>query len=293
MNYQFETSKNPTLPIERASVLFDGMFSKPKLSHPEGVAIGTDDWIWAGTQDGDICRIAPDGSTMEHVSTTNGFALGLIFHGEDSLFICDLKHAAVFKLDLKSKTMDRFTKPGIKIPNYPLVDRKRKVLFVSDSHEVGKPGPGVWAYDLTTGDGNLWCDRVFNFANGLAMGDGGSEIYVCETFAPSITRVPINPDGSAGNATKFAVDLPGLPDGIALDCKGNLVVGCYEPSRLLRISPDGKNVEILIEDPAAHMFCHPTNIAFSGNSLYTANLGRWHLTSVEMDIGAEPLWKET
>lgn len=291
MSVAFATAEAPVLPLDRAFVFFDGTFSTPKLSHPEGVAVGPDGWIWAGNQDGDICRIAPDGSRMERVASTGGFALGLAFDGPRTLFVCDLKHAAVFRLDLATRALTRFTSPGIKIPNYPLVDHTRGRLLVSDSHASGTPGPGIWAYDLATGDGGLWFGGDLTFANGLAMRPGENAVYVCETFAPAITRIPIRADGSAGTPTPFATDLPGLPDGIAFDRAGNLIVGCYEPSRLLRIAPDGGTVEVLIEDPTAHTFCHPTNIAFDGDALYTANLGRWHITQVAMDIGADPLWK--
>ena len=290
MTYRFMTDRFPILPPERASVFFDGTFAEPKLSHPEGVAMGPDGWIWAGNQDGDICRIAPDGARMEKVASTGGFALGLAFDGDRALFVCDLKHAAVFRLDLASRKLDRFTRPGIRIPNFPLVDRQRGRLFVSDSYGSGETGPGVWAYDLETGAGALWYDRPMQFANGLAMRQGDPALYVCETFAPAITRIAIEPDGSAGAANVFAGDLPGLPDGIAFDEIGNLIVGCYEPSRLLRIAADGSRTDILVEDITAHTLCHPTNIAFAGSDLYTANLGRWHIARVAMDIGAPPLW---
>ncbi len=289
-NFRFHRGHTPVLPIDRATVFFDGTFSDPKLSHPEGVAVGPDGWVWAGNQDGDIVRVSPDGAAMEKVASTGGFALGLAFDGDRSLFICDLKHAAIFRLDIKTHKLARFTKPGIKIPNFPLVDKQRGLLFVSDSHASGQPGPGVWAYDLASGEGALWYDQPLNFANGLAMRPGEDALYVCETFAPCITRIGINPDGSAGEATVFAGDLPGLPDGIAFDVGGNMVVGCYEPSRLLRISPDGARTDVLIEDITAHALCHPTNVAFGGDTLFTANLGRWHLTKIDMDIGAPPLW---
>lgn len=290
MSYAFATAAAPRLPLDRAAVFFDGIFSTPKLSHPEGIAIGPDGWIWVGNQDGDLCRVAPDGSTIERVASTGGFALGLAFDGDRALFVCDLKQAAVYRLDLTTRVLARFTAPGIRIPNYPLVDRARGRLLVSDSHAPGTPGPGIWAYDLSTGAGGLWFDGPLNFANGLAMRTGEDAVYVCETFAPGITRISILPDGSAGSVEPFAHDLPGLPDGIAFDSQGNLVVGCYEPSRLLRIAADGSRVEVLIEDPTAHTFCHPTNIAFDGKALYTANLGRWHVTKVAMDIGAPALW---
>lgn len=289
-HYDFHRGHKPLLPVERASVFYDGTFSQPKLSHPEGVAVGPDGWIWAGNQDGDIVRIAPDGNSMEKVASTGGFALGLAFDGGRALFICDHKHAAVFRLDLAERNLKRFTKPGIKIPNFPLVDRTNGRLLVSDSHASGISGPGIWAYDLETGEGGLWFDQPLNFANGLAMRSGERAVYVCETFAPCITRIPIMEDGGAGQPSIFAGGLPGLPDGIAFDSQDNLVVGCYEPSRLLRISPDGSCTDILIEDITAHNLCHPTNVAFGGDALFTANLGRWHITKIAMDVGAPPLW---
>ena len=291
MEFRFATAETTLLPPGSAEVFFDGTFSDPRLSHPEGVAIGPDGWIWAGNQDGDICRIPPDGSGIEKVASTGGFALGLAFDGDRALFVCDHRHAAVFRLDLATSELSRFTEPGIVIPNYPLVDSARGRLLVSDSHAPGKPGPGIWAYDLATGGGGLWYGGDLNFANGLAMRDGEDAVYVCETFDASITRIPVLPDGTAGAPEAFAAGLPGLPDGIAFDAGGNLVVGCYEPSRLLRIPPDGKGCAVLAEDATAHVFCHPTNIAFAGDTLYTANLGRWHLTRVAMDTGAPPLWE--
>ncbi|MEP3278028.1 MAG: SMP-30/gluconolactonase/LRE family protein [Stappiaceae bacterium] len=291
MTHSFTTADKTILPLSSANVFFDGIFSEPKLSHPEGVAIGPDGFVWAGNQDGDIFRIAPDGSDFEIVARTKGFALGLAFDGDRALFICDLKHASVFRLDLVSRALSQWRVDGLLIPNYPVVDDSRKRLLVSDSHASGTPGPGIWSFDLASGEGRLWYERDLNFANGVAMRTGEDALYVCETFASRITRIPILPDGSAGDAQTYADDLPGLPDGIAFDRDGAMVVGCYEPSRLLRIAPDGSRTDILIEDATAHTFCHPTNIAFDGNRLLTANLGRWHLTTVAMDVGNVPLWE--
>src|SRR4051794_22613045 len=143
---RFTTAEQPLLPMERARVLFDGLFAEPRLAHPEGVAVGPDGWVWCGTETGDILRVAPDGSTIEPAASTGGFVLGLAFDGDRALFACDLKHAAVFRLDLVTRDLARFTPPGIKIPNYPVVDKRHGRLLVSDSHGFGVPGPGVWAY---------------------------------------------------------------------------------------------------------------------------------------------------
>ena len=117
--------------------------------------------------------------------------------------------------------MRRFAASGIRVPNFPVVDEQRNALFVSDS--VGPyPAPGIFRFDLQTGEGGLWYDKPLRFANGMALSLDGTALYVCETFAQRITRIPILPDGTAGDAEPFAVDLPGLPDGIAFDDRGTL-----------------------------------------------------------------------
>ena len=291
MAYRFATAEKTVLPESRAHVFFDGIFTEPRLQHPECVAIGPDGHVWCGSENGEVLRIARDGGSIEVMGQGGGLTLGLAFDGDNSLYFCDLKDAAVYRLNLKRHWVERFSSPGIKIPNYPVVDAARRRLLVSDSHHFAEAGPGVWAFDLATGDGSLWYDRPLRFANGMALSLDGSALYVCETFAQKITRIPIRADGSAGDAETFATDLPGLPDGIAFDDHGALFVGCYEPSRVLRISPDGKTAEVYIEEPTAHLFAHPTNVAFDGTALYTANLGRWHVTRIDTDTSGTPLWQ--
>ena len=57
MTYRFATAETPVLPMERARVFFDGVFSDPRLQHPECVAVGPDGWIWCGSENGEILRI--------------------------------------------------------------------------------------------------------------------------------------------------------------------------------------------------------------------------------------------
>ena len=109
-----------------------------------------------------------------------------------------------------------------------------------------------------------------------------------ETFAHAVFRIPIEDDGTAGERQDVA-QLPGSwPDGLAFDRAGNLYVGCYEPSRVLRISPGG-DVETLYHDVSAHTLAHPTNLAFRGTTMFTSNLGRWHLTRLEVGIEGAPV----
>jgi gluconolactonase len=285
---QAASAARAVLERERASVFFDGIFSSPRLQHPEGIAIGPDGAVWCGSENGQILRIARDASHIEEIASTGGFVLGIAFDDAGHLFACDLRHACVFRLDLASRQLHRLAAPGMRIPNYPVVDHRRRCLYVSDSHAFGAPGPGIWRFDLATGAAELWCDQPFTFANGMALEHDGAALLVAETFAHRICRVPIAPDGRAAPREDWASDLPGLPDGLALDDAGRVYVACYEPSRILRIGTD-RRVDIYIEDETAHLLCHPTNIAFDGGDLYVANLGRWHVTRIASDTFARRL----
>jgi hypothetical protein len=85
--------------------------------------------------------------------------------------------------------------------------------------------------------------------------------------------VTIAEDGSAGPREEVARLPVALPDGLAFDAAGNLHIACYEPSQMLRVTPDG-TVVCLIRGEEAHLLCHPTNLAFRDNVQFTTNLGR-------------------
>lgn len=47
--------------------------------------------------------------------------------------------------------------------------------------------------------------------------------------------------------------------------------------------------ELVIHDPLCELLCHPTNIAWRGTELLTANLGTHHLTRIELGLEGRPL----
>jgi sugar lactone lactonase YvrE len=269
----------PLLPISAAKVFFDGIFTAPRLAHPEGVAVHHDGSIWCGTETGDLVRLGADGGSIERVGATDGFLLGIAFDRAGNCFACDLKHAAVFRWDAASRQMKRFAASGIRVPNYPVVDEARGWLYVSDS--IGKErGPGVFRFDLKSGEGGVWCRDEMTFANGMAMAPDGQGLYIVESDAACVSYVPILASG-AGEKQVVIEGVRNVPDGVAFASDGSLFISCYEPSRIYRWRRN-RGLELLIEDEAATTIAHPTNIAFKRDKLYTANLGRWHITEIDL-----------
>jgi gluconolactonase len=275
----------PLLPVDAVRVFFDGTLGDPQLDHPECVAVAPDGSVWCGGERGQIFRIEPDGSRLEQVASTGGFCLGLAFSPAGDLYVCDLKHAAVWRLAAGTDKPEMFAE-GFRVPNYPAFDADGR-LYVSDSHGFHDPGPGIYRFD-EDGSGGPWYDASVDFANGIAVSPDGGQLYVVETFGHGVFRVPIADDGSAGEREHVAT-FPGvLPDGIAFAADGSLFVGCYEPSTVLRVEPTG-TVACVVLDPEAHALCHPTNLAFRGTTLFLSNLGRWHVAAVELDVEGVPL----
>jgi sugar lactone lactonase YvrE len=265
-----------------ARVLFEGIFSEPRLDHPEGVAVHPDGSVWCGGERGQIYRVDPDAGSIEQVASTDGFCLGMAFDAAGDLFVCDLRHAAVMRVETATGRVERFaTHAGgheIRVPNYPAFDADGR-LYVSDSHG-DDPGPGILRFD-PDGAGVVWYGEPLHFANGIALDPAGRHLYVAETWRNAVSRIAIGEDGEAGAHEDVAL-LPGvLPDGLAVGGDGSVYVGCYEPSQVLRITGSG-SVELVFADPTAHLLCHPTNLAFRGDSMITSNLGRWHLTEIEL-----------
>ncbi len=264
------------------------------LDHPECVAVHPDGSVWAGGEAGQIYRISADGQAVEEIVRTGGFILGLAFSpGADWLAICDSGHQCVWRLDLQSRELERFATGAdghsFNIPNYAVFD-KTGHLYVSESGAFRQVTGKVLKFS-PDGQGEIWHDGPFNFANGLALGPGGDALYVAVSFLPGVERIPILPDGRAGERSLFCTLPETVPDGLAFDAASNLYVSCYAPNRIYKVTP-AQEVTVLIDDWEAHTLSNPTNLAFGGERLdqiFVANIGRWHITRIDAGIPGLPL----
>lgn len=286
--WQRDLSVEPLLPIERARVFFDGTFTEPvRLAHPEGVAVDADGNVWCGTENGDLIRIDADGSSMRAVASTGGFIAGIAFDHRGNLFACDIRYGRMYRLDAEQRRLEPFGEARLRIPNYPVVDVRRNCMYVSDSFSFDARGPGVWRFDLDTGGANLWYGRDMAFANGMALRPQGDALLVVESTRCAVVEIPIRASGEAGEPRTFVDGVTEFPDGLALARDGTVYISCYEPSVIYRTDPNGDNLRPLIRDRVATLIAHPTNMAFRGEEMFTTNLGRWHITRI--DVGAEGL----
>jgi gluconolactonase len=276
-----------TLSIHEAETFAEG------LDHPECVVYHPDGSLWAGGEAGQLYKISPTGKVDEVVST-GGFILGMALSpGCDWMAICDLKNKCLWKLNMISFQLTVFSTGvdghALGIPNFPCFDLQEN-LYVSDSGAFRQVTGKILKYNRD-GNGKVWSEGPYHFSNGIAIDKAGEFLYVVCTFAPSIERIRIEPDGTAGHREVYVTFDKIVPDGLAFDIEGNLLVSCYAPNRIFVITPN-RSVRVLIEDWEAHALCNPTNIAFGGNNfneLYVANLGRWHISRIKLNTKGLPL----
>jgi gluconolactonase len=278
-------NQEPILDLAAARVFADGSGGPVRLDHPEGVAVHPDGSVWCGGEAGQIYRIPPEGSSFElRVADGDGFTLALVFGPDGLLYYVDGERRAVMRLDPAGGEPELLAMGAIGghelvIPNALAFDRAGR-LYVTESNSASEPGPGIYRID-PDGTGALWSSGPFLFANGVAVAPDQSAVYVAETWSRRITRVPLRADGSAGEPEPF-VELPGaLPDGLAFGPDDRLYVACYQPSQIVRVDDDG-HASVLIRDDDAILLGHPTNIAFRDSTAFCANLGRWHITAIEL-----------
>ncbi|MGE5109475.1 MAG: SMP-30/gluconolactonase/LRE family protein [Acidobacteriaceae bacterium] len=274
----------PQTPIRRFEIFAEG------LDHPEGLAFDRDGNLWAGGEQGQIYRISPKGK-VRTVATLGGFNLGLTFSAREDLFVCNFKLGALVQMDRSGKVIRSWERAGryrLRNPNFSVFDSEGNLYF-SDS--------GAW----NKHDGLLFVLRPngkieellrdLSFPNGLSLSADERTLYVVQTTRDNVLAVPLIGPGKVGKARVFAAGLHDIPDGAALDAKGNLYVTCYASHNVYRISPEGK-VSLFAADREGTMLAGPTNAAFAGEhfkDLYFANLSRWHICRVRADTPGQPL----
>lgn len=263
------------------------------LDHPEGVAVGRDGTLYAGGEAGQVYRISSDGKRVETLANTGGFCLGVTLDQDENIYVCDLGRRALLKVSRQGSVTVVAEAVGDRkflCPNFSVFDSQGNLYF-SDSGEW-KQANGVVCRLRVNGQVELFAQGPFHFANGLAFDAAERHLYVVESNLDRVVRIEIKPDGSAGVPEVYAEGLARVPDGMAFDANGNLYVTTYASNCIYRVASD-RRVELLCQDVENLLLCQATNCAFGGanfDQLFVGNLGRDHLSVLDLKIKGQPLW---
>jgi gluconolactonase len=260
------------------------------VNHSEGVA-----WdpsagcLYAGGELGELYRVTLDGE-VELLGSSGGAMLGIAIDGDGRVYACDEGKGCIARYDPRTGEIEVYghgRDEPLDTPNVAVFDAQGN-LYVTCSGEAGNPE--IVRFD-PDGAISTWTTSVPKYPNGAVVTPDGSELLVVEAQAERVARIPIRPDGSAGDAETF-VSLPDTDaDGIALDAEGYLWATLYRPDGLVRADPNGTVVERL-DDHLATTLGSPTNIAFCGEDLRLAaiaNVGGRSILKADFGVAGMPL----
>jgi sugar lactone lactonase YvrE len=302
-------------PFERPTEEFPGEI-------PEGVAVDKTGNVFVSINSlGQVWKFTPDGTKSLLVDLPGAGAAGLAVDAMGNVYVAgglmDAPYRGVWKVD---RNGDATLVPGtdqIVLANALAFDHQGN-LYISETFSFDDPTPYACAATgggispvVGYGDGGIWivprggsaelwlrhpvlsgsCNFPIPYpvgANGIAYRHGS--IYVNNTEAAQVLRIPVERDGSAGSPSVFAqvTDLEPVPpypylgppgiDGIALDVHGNVYVPVINQSRIVRISADGTTQETIATWGDGLDF--PTSLAFG-----TGKGERQNLFIVNSSIG--------
>ncbi|HEX2131697.1 MAG TPA: SMP-30/gluconolactonase/LRE family protein [Actinophytocola sp.] len=185
--------------------------------------------VFTGVEDGRILRLTPDGRRLDTVADTGGRPLGIEFHPDGRLLVCDAERGLLL-VDRAGGGLDVLVErgPGLRVCNNAAVTADGTVYFTDSTSRFDL---AHWKADLLEhrGTGRLLrrdpdgtVDTVLDglhFANGVALTPDESAVVVAQTGAYRLDRVPLT--GERQGRSETLVDgLPGFPDNIATGSDG-------------------------------------------------------------------------
>ncbi len=268
----------------RARVLVDG------LDHPEGVC-----WdpraqvVYAGGELGQIYRVSLDEPRAEIVANAPDFVLGLAVDGRGRVVACVIEGHPALAVVEEGRVRDVVTEvegEPLLFPNYPAFGPDG-TLYFTDSGPWGEHR-GRLIRLAADGTAEVMSRALPRFPNGCAVTPDGRHLWVVESLGPTVSRFDLRD----GGAPELLVTLHGhVPDGLALTEGGGCLITNYRPDRIYHLDASGR-LEVVAQDPHGTLIAAPTNVCFVGERLdraVSANLGRWHLTLLDLGLTGVPL----
>ena len=272
---------------------------------PEGVTVDREGNVYGGGADGVIRKLSPDGKVTEF-ARTGGRPAGMALDRQGNLFVCDPGRVGVLKVTPQGEVRlfaDQVGNLKLTLPNFPVFDAEGN-LYVSNSSdltfaemeklraEMRNPVPkGALVRLRPDGQGEVVATGLY-LANGTAIDPQEEAVYVLQSTRNNCVRIAMHKDGTHGKPEVFGEDLGGLPDGMAFDAEGYLIITLPMINRLVVLDPNGK-LAILLDDPEGKKTKGPTNCAFGGpnfDDLYIAHLEADHIAKVHLGKPGHPLY---
>ena len=227
------------------------------------------------------------------MANLGGFLCGVTLDGNDNVYVCNTKTRSVQRVyaDGTSGTFcDKVDGKALENPNFSVFHPSGD-LFLTDSGDY-RHATGRLIRIRADGSNESVLGNHLNFPNGLALSADATTLYMIESTSTKISRMTIQMDGTLSPPETYVQLQGSVPDGMTFDRLGNLYVGCFTPDTIYCVDVN-QNASTLIEDKTSEVVNRPTNVAFrpvdGDTNLYFANLGWWHIGSLEVGVTGQPL----
>jgi gluconolactonase len=290
------------------------------LRRPEDVVVGRDGRVWASDQGSACAEILPDGG-LRRVGRTGGAPNGITMDAAGRIVIANFGLSggepdgagALQRLDPETGTVETICAElegrRLVASNYPVVDRAGNIWCSHSTWDRERANAGErdgFVYRVGPGGRAEIVARGFWFTNGLALDADERHLYVCQTLARNVVRLPIRADGSLGPPEPYGPVLgePAVPDapparrlrfgatdGCGFDQEGNLWVTLVVANRIVAITPAGR-VETIVEDPTGEVMAYPTNLSWGGpdlRDLYVGSIRKDYVLHARSPVPGLPL----
>ncbi|MHB1209416.1 MAG: SMP-30/gluconolactonase/LRE family protein [Acidimicrobiales bacterium] len=252
------------------------------LDHVEGVC-----WdrprqcLWAGGEAGQVYRVELSGTSEIVTVIPGGTLLGLALDRRGDLYICDPGNHQVWKMS-EDYSVTAFGEP-IDYPNYAAFGADGR-LYVSDSGSFVEPSGRVVAIDAR-GITTDVSPRPLAFANGIAI--DGTTLWVVESSTPGVSSM-----STEGGPLTMTIPMERcVPDGLAFDAAGGLLISCYQPNQLWRWTVEN-GLQLVFDDWSGEFILSPTNVAFYGDDLSRlalASLCGHDIVTIKAPVAGRPI----
>jgi sugar lactone lactonase YvrE len=196
-----------------------------QLVGPEAIAFDPQGQLIAGLADGRIVRITPGSDTVVEIANTHGRPLGVAYHPDGRLIICDAHRGLqAMTADGKLETLTD-SEGGVPFKFTDDLDiGDDGIIYFSDASArfsieeftldilEHQTSGRLLAYDPATKQTTRLAGD-FAFTNGVALGPGGDWVVVAETSTYRLWKVWVKGEHK-GSKEIFTDALPGFPDNV-------------------------------------------------------------------------------
>jgi gluconolactonase len=226
-----------------------------------------------------LYKYVPGGTPEVYREDSHG-ANGNTMDRQGRLYSCEYKSRRVTRTDRKGHVevlVDKFEGKRLNAPNDIVVRRDGHVYFTDplftplDARDLDFYG----VFHVTPKGRIEAIARMKTRPNGITLSPDGKILYVANTDERNIRAYNLDGSGNASGERIAIADLPGGPDGIRTDVKGNLYIAARG---VVVYSPDGKLLG-KITPPV-----NPRNLAFGGSDFRTLYLVGNSIFQVRLEV---------